>query len=151
MAKKQEKNYALPFLRIALGVVFLYAGLSKVINPDWSAAGFLANANTFPAFYGWLGSQFNIEWVNFLNQWGLTLVGAGLVLGAVTRYAAYGGMLMMVLYYFPSLDFPMAGEHAFLVDEHIVYIAALAVLVKYQAGQVWGLDKSLSKKWKWLK
>src|SRR3989338_8245125 len=99
-------NFVLFVLRITIGWYFFYAGITKVLNPDWSAAGYLNNAKTFPEFYQWLASASNIGWVNFLNEWGLTLVGIAFIFGVFTRWASLGGVLLMIMYYFPVLQFP---------------------------------------------
>ena len=46
----------------------------------------------------------------------------------------------MILYYLPILDFPYPNPHAYLVDEHIIYILVLVVLASVRAGRIWGLD-----------
>lgn len=135
-----EKSLLLLLLRITLGGAFLYAGLSKVLDPQWTSAGFLTNAKTFGPLYEFFASEGNIAWVDFANKWGLTAIGAGLVTGAFTTFASSAAIFLMVLYYFPSLDFPYAGDTGYLIDFHIVYIFSLAVLIKYKAGQSWGLD-----------
>lgn len=126
--------------RISLGGIFFYAGITKVFNPEWSSAGYLSSAKTFPGFYNWLALSTNIGWVNFLNEWGLTLIGAALILGIFTRYAAYAGVLIMALYYFPILSFPYVGDHSFIVDDHVVYALTLLLLAFLGAGKYWGLD-----------
>ncbi|MDA1060356.1 MAG: DoxX family protein [bacterium] len=144
--KKHEKQ-ALTFLRVLIGWLIFYAGLSKVLNPDWTAAGFLNGAENFSEIYGWFAKPGNIGWVDFLNQWGQLAIGLGLITGTFTRLASYAGILLMALYYFPSLDFPYIG-HGMIVDEHIVYIGVLVVLAEFNAGQYWGLDKGLKKTYK---
>lgn len=131
---------ALFTLRLALGWYFMYAGISKIINPAWSAAGFLNNATSLKSLYAWFGSPTNIGWVNTLNEWGLLLIGLGLVIGLWTRYASIAGIVLMVLYYFPGLDFPMAGEHAFIVDDHIIFIIILSLFIVTDIGKYKGLD-----------
>lgn len=133
-------------LRIALGILFLYAGVSKIIDPDWSAAGYLKGAKTFSALYQWFASPENIGWVNILNEWGAVLIGLGLLFGVATRVASIAGILLMLLYYLPILRFPYAGEHAFLIDEHVVYILLFALFIASKAGHMWGLDPFLEKK-----
>jgi len=137
-----NKNLRVPvfLLRISLGWLFFYAGITKVLDSSWSAAGFLSNAKTFSNFYAWFVTPANIGWVNFLNEWGLTLIGVALILGIFTRYASYLGIILMILYYFPGLEFPYIGEHSFIVDEHIIYALALYVLVYLGSGKYWGLD-----------
>lgn len=132
-------------VRVLIGWFFLYAGLSKVMNPEWSAAGFLNNAQTFPAVYGWFASSANIGWVNFANQWGQILIGLGLITGTLVTVASWAGIAMMVLYYFPSLNFPYAGEHALLVDDHVFYILILVGLMQAKAGRFYGLDALIFK------
>ncbi len=130
-------------LRIAMGWLLFYAGVTKIINPAWSAAGYLKGAKTFTGIYGWFASPGNIGWVNFLNEWGLTLIGLALIFGILTRYASWAGVLLMVLYYFPILDFPYAGEHSYIIDEHIIYALALILFAAADAGKYWGLDAFL--------
>lgn len=129
--------------RVSIGWMFFYAGITKVLNPAWSASGYLKGAKTFSGIYAWLASAGNIGWVNFINEWGLTLAGVMLILGLKVKYTGYFLMGLMVLYYLPILHFPYVGEHSFLVDEHILYILFLAILVQIKAGIVWGIDKKI--------
>ena len=128
-------------LRVSFGFLFLYAGFTKVIDPTWSAAGYLKGATTFAGFYQWLSSPQIIPLTNFLNEWGLTLIGAALILGVFVRLSVILGATMMILYYFPILNFPTVGEHGYLVDEHIIYALALLLLGALRAGRVIGLEK----------
>ena len=120
--------------------MMFYAGITKVLDPGWSAAGYLKGAKTFAGFYNWLTSPAIMPVINFINEWGLTLLGVSLILGVSVRLSSVSGAVLMMLYYFPVLDFPYPNPHSFLVDEHIIYIAALLVLAAYRAGRVWGLE-----------
>ncbi|MEK7148164.1 MAG: DoxX family protein [Patescibacteria group bacterium] len=137
----QPQKLFLFLLRISLGFLFLYAGFTKVIDPGWSAAGYLKGAVTFSGFYQWLASSQILPFTNFLNEWGLTLIGVALILGVFVRLSAMLGAIIMILYYFPILDFPLVGEHGYIVDEHIIYATVLLLLGSLQAGRVWGLEK----------
>ena len=132
--------------RVALCVLFFYAGITKVLNPSWSAAGYLNSAKTFPGLYHWFASAGNLSWINPVNEWGLTLVGVALIVGLLVRWASLGGILLMILYFFPVLQFPYVGDHSFLVDEHIIYITTFLVLFASNAGTFWGLDSWLQKR-----
>ena len=136
----QYQKIFLFLLRISLGFLFLYAGFTKVIDPAWSAAGYLKGATTFSGFYQWLASPEILPFTNFLNEWGLTLIGIALILGVFVRLSAVLGAGMMILYYFPVLNFPLVGEHGYLVDEHIIYAFALLLLGSLKAGRVMGLE-----------
>ena len=138
----KNSKIALLLLRLALGWLFLYAGFTKLINPNWSAAGYLNNAKTFASFYQWLASPNILPLTNFLNEWGLTLIGIALILGMLVRLNSVLGALMMVLYYFPVLEFPYL-EHAYLVDEHIIYALAFLLLAVLKAGRYWGIDEKI--------
>ena len=127
-------------LRLSLGWLFFYAGIVKILNPQWSAAGYLKGAKTFPAFYNWLTQPDIMPIINFINEWGLTLIGVSLILGLFVRISSFSGALLMILYYFPVLDFPKAGASGFLVDEHIIYILVFLLLAGLRAGSFWGLE-----------
>lgn len=136
----QTQKISLFLLRISIGWLFFYAGITKVLNPVWSAAGYLKGAKTFTGFYHWLASPEIIPFTNFFNEWGLTLIGAALILGVFVRLSSVLGAAVMVLYYFPILIFPKVGTNAYLIDEHIIYALVFLLLAAFRAGQVWGLE-----------
>lgn len=126
-------------LRISLGWLFFYAGITKVLDPNWSAGGFLGNAQNLPGFFSWLASPAILPVTNFLNEWGLTLIGASLVLGLFVRISSFSGAILMLLYYLAGSELPFV-EHGFLVDDHVVYIFALLYFAAVHAGRIWGLE-----------
>lgn len=130
-------------LRVLMGGLFFYAGITKVINPVWSPEKYLLNAQTFSGFYSWLANSTNLPWIAFLNEWGLTLIGACLILGIAVKLSARLGAILMLLYYFPILNFPFVGNNSFLIDEHIIYIAVLCLLANTVVSRKYGLDEIL--------
>ena len=138
------QKYSLVLLRLSLGWLFFYSGITKILNPAWSAAGYLKGAKTFISFYQWLLTPSVLPVINFLNEWGLTLVGVSLILGVFVRWGSYAGILLMVLYYLPILQFPMVGDRSYIVDEHIIYIFAFLILAGFDAGKTWGLENRIS-------
>ncbi len=132
-------------LRLALGWYFLYAGVSKILNPEWSAAGYLGSAKTLAPLYIWFASPANIGWINIVNEWGLALIGLLLILGLWVRYASIVGIAFMILYYFPALSFPYAGEHAYLIDNHVIFLLVFLLFIVARAGNYFGLDGYLKK------
>lgn len=127
-------------LRISIGWLFFYAGITKVLNPEWSAAGYLNSAKTFSGLFHWFASPGILPLTNFVNEWGLTLIGISLILGLGVRLSGVLGAVLMLLYYFPILDFPYPNTRAYIVDEHVVYIFVLLLLAALHAGRTWGLD-----------
>jgi len=128
-------------LRVGLGWVFFWAGITKVLKPGWSAAGYLNSAKTFLDLFHWFASPGLLPITNFVNEWGLLLLGVSLILGLFIRFSAPFGMLLMALYYLPVLQFPYPNVNSFLVDEHIIYICALLVLMSFHADKFWSLGK----------
>lgn len=138
MTKGQQISLVL--LRLGLGWFMFYAGVTKVLDPMWSAAGYLKGAKTFVGFYDLLLSPSLLPFINFLNAWGLLLIGLSLMCGVFVRIGALSGALLMLLYYFPVLDFPYPNTHTFLVDEHIIYAITFVLLASFRAGRFWGLE-----------
>ncbi len=134
------EKFSLVALRLALGFLMLYAGVTKLADPAWSAGGYLAGAKTFHGLYAFFASPAVLPAINVINEWGLTLLGVSLLLGIGVRLSGILGALLMLLYYFPVLDFPVVAPHSYLVDEHIVYAAALLLLSAVRAGRVFGLE-----------
>lgn len=132
--------------RVVLGCMFFYAGITKVLDPKWSAGGYIQAAKTFPALFKFFASPGILPVVNLVNEWGLVLLGVSLILGALVRWSAPLGALLMLLYYLAALDFPYPNAHAFIVDEHIIYIALLVYLASIGAGKTFGLDRYLSRR-----
>jgi thiosulfate dehydrogenase [quinone] large subunit len=147
MEKSMQKKIAVPLAaaRVVLGWLMVYAGATKLLTPGWSAAGFLHGAQTFAGLYAWFATPGLIGIVNFLNAWGLTLLGVSLILGLFVRWTVWPGVLLMLLYYFASNALP-AVPNGFLVDEHIVYALLLIIFFAADAGKYFGLDSLFNKK-----
>ena len=127
-------------LRAAMGWMFFYAGITKVLNPQWSAEGYLKGAKAFTWFFQMLLDPNVLPVVNFMNKWGLTLLGISLILGLFVRLSSLLGVALMALYYLAILQFPYPNEHSYIVDEHIIYIAVLLFFATIKAGRTWGAD-----------
>ncbi|RPH98337.1 MAG: DoxX family protein, partial [Calditrichaeota bacterium] len=127
------KRLILTLLRAAIGWHFLYEGLAKILQGNWSSAGYLANTHGFlSGLYHWLTrSETLLRAVDLLNMYGLLFIGLALFLGLFTRWAAGAGALLLVLYYFayPPFGNPIMGateSHLFIVDK--IMIEALVLI-----------------------
>jgi len=129
-------------LRLGTGWLFLYAGLTKVLDPLWSAEGFLKGAKTFAGFYSWFLEPDMLWAVNVVNEWALVLLGASLILGLFVRPSGIFGVILMLLYYFASSAIPSV-PNGFIVDAHIILALILAFLIAVDAGNFFGLDRFL--------
>lgn len=132
------QKISLLLLRLTLGGLFLYAGASKIMTAGWSAAGYLNNAKQFATFYHWLATPGILPFINFINEWGLALLGLSLILGIGVRLSSWLGAVLMFLYYLP-LGWLHPNVNSLVVDEHIIFICALFVLGAFRAGRAWGL------------
>ncbi len=128
-------------LRMVIGWHFLYEGLTKMLFPGWSSAGYLkGSAGPLAGFFGWLGGQTAlIPAIDRLNIWGLTAIGLALMLGVFVRPAAVGGMALLALYYlaYPPFFSPAGtpgAEGAYLiVNKNLVELFALSVIAAFPA------------------
>lgn len=136
-------KYTILILRLSMGWFLFYAGIVKVLDPTWSAAGFLNNATTFGAFYQWFASPQVLPLVNILNAWGLTLLGLSLLAGFGLRISAPLAAFLMMVYYFPTLQFPHPTAYTFVVDDHLIYAITLLLLAMMRAGHIWGVAQWL--------
>lgn len=126
-------------LRVSLGWLFLYSGITKVLDSSWTSAGYLQHAQSFEFIFRWLAQPAVLPAVDFLNSWGQLLIGVSLILGLFVSFSAVCATVMMTLYYL-ALPFPKVDEHSFVVDQHIVYALSLLVLAVTHAGEFLGLD-----------
>jgi thiosulfate dehydrogenase [quinone] large subunit len=142
---KKYTKWSLLLLRVSLGWVMLYAGVTKIMNPEWTSIGYLENAQTFTNFFQWFATPENIGWVNFVNEWGLTLLGVSLILGIGVRLSSFLGVLLMMLYYFPILNFPHPDIHSYIIDDHVIYALILLYFGFARVGRIYGLDSKYGK------
>ena len=145
----RSQTIAIVALRVLIGWHFLYEGLSKLTNPAWSAAGYLAQSRgPLSGLFRWMAAGPSVLGsVNLLNKWGLTLIGLGLILGCFTRTAAASGILVMLLFYLCNPPFvgyfysiPTEGS-TLIVNKNLVELAALAVVLVTGSGRAAGLDR----------
>ena len=141
-------------LRVLIGWHFLYEGLTKLMNPNWSSVGYLLDSEGFlKEFYFSLASNpTTLSVIDFLNVWGLILIGLGLILGLLTRISTIAGVLLLTLYYFshpPCVGFkyalPMEGSYL-IVNKILIEMVALALLFVFPTGRRIGIDRLMCRK-----
>lgn len=138
---KRNQELLLATLRVVIGWHFLYEGWTKLINPAWSAGGYLRSATgPLAGAFHWLASQTNfLGVIDALNVWGLFLIGLALMFGLLVRLAAIGGVTLLGMYYLahPPLFSPVpagAAEGEYLiVNKNLVELLALVVVWAYPA------------------
>ncbi|HDS06042.1 MAG TPA: DoxX family membrane protein [Bacteroides sp.] len=143
----QVSLWVLSILRMAIGWHFLYEGIVKLVDPGWTSASYLVGSRwLFSGAFQWIATHPGaLQVVDFLNIWGLILIGLGLMLGFLARYAAMSGILLLALYYVASPPF-ISSTGAYLeghyiwIDKNLIELIALVVLLVIPTSRFIGLD-----------
>ena len=157
----RRHQLAVAVLRVAVGFIFLFAGLEKVIGGAgaWSAAGFLQHGTAGTLGWPWISevvegtiynptqpfwvaladNDFAMSIINLLVPWGQIGIGVGLMLGLLTRFSAAMGTLMMLLFFFAAWDIEFG-----VVNQHLTYALVTFVLGYLGTGNFYGLDGILA-------
>lgn len=147
--------YLLVIVRIAIGWHFLYEGIAKIASGSWTSAGYLAGSRwIFAPVFHWMADNTGIiSVVDFLNVWGMTLIGIGLILGLFTRWASAGGALLLLFYFvaYPPIpgymiSVPVEGSYLW-VNKNLIELLILVAMAFMSSGYMFGLDR-LYIKWK---
>jgi thiosulfate dehydrogenase (quinone) large subunit len=140
-------------LRVMIGWHFLYEGLVKVVNPNWSCAGYLMDSQGWLSgfYHSMAANQSVLAIVDFMNIWGLIAIGLGLIVGLFSRIALSAGVLLLMFYYLSHPPFvglkyslPMEGSYLF-VNKNLIEMAAMIVLLVFPASKVIGVDRLIFK------
>jgi uncharacterized membrane protein YphA (DoxX/SURF4 family) len=112
------------------------ASLQDVLGPEQKD---LAGASANPAS--------GVRTLDLATSWGLTIIGACLLLGLFTRLACVGGASFLLLLYLSMPPFPWLPEpprapegHYLFVSKNLIEMLALLVLATTASGRWAGLD-----------
>ena len=152
----QYQYYGLVTLRFLIGWHFLYEGISKLLNPYWSSAAYLLDSKwIFSGLANTIVSNPNLLTISdYINMWGLTLVGVSLIFGIYSRYGSLIGMGFIMLYYLfapplVGLEYGKPNEGSYIiVNKNLIEACALWVLYSFPTSQHIGLDRFLQAKGK---
>jgi thiosulfate dehydrogenase [quinone] large subunit len=153
------QQIALAVLRVAVGILFLTAGIQKAFlgEEPFSAAGFLQFGTAGQPLLGapvegvvynpthefWVSLATNasaMTVVDFLVVFGQIAIGTALILGFATRFASLMGTLMMALFFVAAWEL----EHGF-VNQHLLYALVTFVVGYLGTGRYYGLDALIEK------
>jgi thiosulfate dehydrogenase [quinone] large subunit len=146
--------FTLLFLRMLIGWHFLYEGIAKLLNPYWTSAGYLSETKgLFSGLFTALADNPSLlKIVDFLNIWGQIVVGLALIVGLLTSWACFAGILLLFLYYvcnppFVGYSYTVPSEGSYLiVNKILIEMAALGILLAFPTGKIVGLDGLIFKK-----
>lgn len=129
-------------LRLMMGIAFLQSGIDKLIGEGFNAAGYLANTPTSRGspfadlFVSMSQTPWFMDFVNIAVPWGQLFIGLGLLLGCLTRLAAFWGAFMMVLFYFGNWN--IANGY---INGDFAYMLVFLSVAAFGAGRIFGLDR----------
>ncbi|MEV0646403.1 hypothetical protein AB0I28_14190 [Phytomonospora sp. NPDC050363] len=151
---------SLAVLRIATGLIFLWAFADKLfglgyatpaerawLNGGSPTQGFLGHVSVGPfesTFQSWAGAA----WADWLFMLGLGAIGIAAIAGIGLRLAAGSATVMMLLMW--AAEWPLdqttsagepSGSNNPLVDYHLIYAIALIACAAAYAGRTWGLGR----------
>ncbi|SET50915.1 thiosulfate dehydrogenase [quinone] large subunit [Oceanobacillus limi] len=132
----------LAIIRIYIGYSWFTSGWGKVTGGGFDASGFLHGAvasasGEHPAVQGWWAAFLeavaipNAELFSFLVMWGELLVGAALILGIFTNFAALMGITM-------NFAFLFSGTVS--TNAQMVLLTVFLIVAGFNAGR-YGLDR----------
>lgn len=155
MNSKKYITWLLTLLRILVGWHFLYEGIAKLFTPGWSAQMYLMGSQwIFSDFFHWMAaSPEAMKVIDFLNIWGLILIGLSLVTGWLVRWSSVAGAVLLLFYYvayppIPGHTFGTVAEGSYLwVNKTLVELFILLAFIVLPVEMFYGADR-LVKRWK---
>jgi uncharacterized membrane protein YphA (DoxX/SURF4 family) len=118
--------------------------LAQVLTDEQKKEGPILDQHT-SAISDWKSWK-ELDWIDAITRYGLTAVGACLILGLFTRTACLGGAAFLLLFYLamPSLPWvpanPRAEGHYLIINKNIIEMLALLTLATTRSGCWVGLD-----------
>ena len=147
--QKKISVWILTTLRILIGWHFLFEGISK-LNSGWSSSSYLMQSKwLFSGFFHWLISNNNsLQIVDFLNIWGLILIGLFLFIGLFTRVASISGAVLLLLYYVANPPFvnsstPSEG-HFYIVNYNLIEAAILIAIASFRSDYLMSIQRLIT-------
>lgn len=143
------QTVGLTILRVLIGWHFLYEGLVKILTPGWTAKSYLlaSTGPLSPVFKALAESASILQVTDFLNMWGLVLIGLSLFVGLLSKLSSWFGIVLLAFYYlsyppFASLEISGYVEgNYWIVNRNLIEMAALFVLVAFPSSHITGLDR----------
>ena len=138
--------YWLVIMRLAVGWWLLHAGLDKLMagsfDASWFGGGAAAGTSLGPVVTMFADGA-GLAFTNFMIPVGQFLIGLGLVVGALTRLAAFFGAFLMMFFYF--INGETGGWAHGVVTGELLGILIFGMIATLGAGRVLGVDAYLAK------
>jgi len=136
--------YWLVILRVTVGWWLLHAGLDKFWNWPFDASWFVGGAaegTTVGPIVTLFDSGILLDFVNVAIPTGQVLIGLGVIVGCLTRTAAFFGAVLMVFFFF--INGETGGWSHGIVTGDLLGLLIFAMIATLGAGRVLGIDAYL--------
>ena len=149
-SKNKIATWLFTIMRIVVGWHFLFEGLSKLFNPNWSSTSYLMESQwLFSGFFHWLiGNNTILNVVDFLNIWGLIIIGTFLFIGIFTRAAAVSGAFLLLLYYVANPPFVYSSmpvtSHFYIINYNLIEAVVLIVIASFPKDYLWSVQRFIA-------
>jgi len=148
---KWQLKHSIVLMRVLIGWHFLYEGVIKLYNPDWTSFGYLATAQgPLDSIFLAIAKEPFIAWADTLNWLALMFVGITFLLGIFEKKGALAGILLLALYYLAHPPFPwlqqvnVEGSYWF-VNKNLIELVACMVIYQFPTGQYFGISNLFNK------
>ena len=150
---KDSTKSLFTIVRILIGWHFLYEGVVKLLSTSWSARTYLLESTWWfsGAFRAMALNEPVLRVVDFLNIWGLVIIGLFLFLGLFTRLAAFSGASLLLLYYVAHPPFTGLMEGAMTegsyiwVNKNLIEMFVLILLSNIPVQWMYGIDNFIAR------
>ena len=128
---------AIFFLRLALGLDFVYLGLNTIFSPSIRSE---VGGRSLGDLYAWLATVPKTGPLQVVFAWAFLIVGICLILGLLTRLGAVAGIALAAVSLIPNLTLTGITPTQFIGD-NIIVILCLGIIFIARAGEYFGLDR----------
>jgi uncharacterized membrane protein YphA (DoxX/SURF4 family) len=140
------------FLRILVGWHFLYEGVAKLYASNWSAESYLTSSQWVfsDVFQAMASSPAVLRFVDFINIYGLIIIGLSLFLGLFVRWTSLAGALLLLFYFvahppIPGYDYFSSQEGSYLlVNKTFIEFFLLIVFAIIPRNLLYGADRLIA-------
>ncbi len=144
----KTQTVSLVILRVLIGWHLLYEGITKLLLPNWSSAGFLSESQwVMSGIAKWIVSHdLVLSIVDIVNMWGLIAIGVSLILGLFSKPASLAGAFLLFVYFLNNapiigIEYSVPSEGNYLIiNKTLIESAALFVLYLFPTSCNVGLD-----------
>jgi thiosulfate dehydrogenase [quinone] large subunit len=98
-------------------------------------------------FHSLAGNPNVVVVIDWLNKWGLTMIGLGLMVGLLTRLALFAGFFLLMMYYLShpplaAVTYILPQEGSYLwVNKTLIEMVTMVVLILFPTSHIFGLDR----------